>query len=169
MNTIKVTCVAAALASVASSAPMKDRISSEELTVRRNASASPLVTLEKVGESDGRVVRPGNESIIAQSVILTDGTHWTLIPRGSVLHVPAAQAVRVDARPVGKLLNWRDFLSLNYAWISNEEVSLEQAEGIAPLNEQRSAFWAKQDKIIVAVHLGGPISVIVPEPETPDR
>ena len=35
----------------------------------------------------------------------------------------------------------------------------EQAAGIEPLPSERTTYWAKQDKVVIAVHQNGPISV----------
>lgn len=105
------------------------------------------------------VARSGNQSIIAQSEILHDGQHWTLVPKGAVLFVPALKSENVGARPVGTLLAWRDFLTRNPTWISTHETTFDQASGEVPFPEEKVEFWKKQDRVIVAVHQGGPISV----------
>ncbi|MEP4076953.1 hypothetical protein [Haloferula sp.] len=166
MKTIPPIVFSLVLATAASAAPMKDRVTGEELNARRIASASPISTLAQPGEEVSRVARPSKESIINQSVILTDGTNWTLVPRGAVLHMPEAHQGKIGGRPVGNLLSWKQFAASNRAWISSEEVTLRQAEGVHKMDERRTAFWPKQDKIIVAVHLGGPISVVAPKIET---
>jgi hypothetical protein len=145
---------------------MKDRVSGEELSALRSASPSPVSTLAQPSAEADRVARPSKQSIINQSVILSDGTNWTLVPRGAVLHLPEAHENKIGRRPVGNLLSWKQFLATNRAWISAEEISLRQAEGVHQLDERRTAFWPKQDKIIVAVHLGGPISVVAPKNQT---
>lgn len=145
-------------------APMKDRISSEELTERRLASESELNVLEK-NVSEARVIRAGEQSIIAQSVILSDGSNWTLVPKGAILFLPESQNSKINTRPVGNLVPWKEFLRLNHAWVSAEEVTLRQAEGVQPLDERRVEFWSKNQKVIVATYLGGPISHIAPKTE----
>ena len=166
MKTIPPIVFSLLLTAVSSAAPMKDRVTGEELAARRMASASPVSTLAQPGKEANRVVRPSQESIINQSVILTDGTNWTLVPRGAVLHIPEAHKGKVGGRPVGNLLSWKRFVGLNRSWVSAEEVTLRQAEGVHNVDERRTAFWPKQDKIIVAVHLGGPISVVEAQNET---
>ena len=107
--------------------------------------------------SSGTKVR--GESIIAQSEILHDGEHWTLVPRGAVLHIPAQHASNVGSRPIGTLLQWSEFLAKNPAWIQARETSFDEASGEAEFPEAHVAHWPKQDRVIVAVHQGGPISV----------
>ncbi len=67
----------------------------------------------------------------------------------------------VDVKPVGTLLTWIDFLTKNRSWITTNDVSFNQAAGSESLPAERVAFWAKQDKVVVAVHQNGPISVRV--------
>jgi len=147
-----------ALAPLAAASPMSDRISPEQLEARRAASDSPVARLGHDATASAEPSRPTEQSLLAGSTILHDGTHWTLVPRGAVLHLPDQHQDKVEERPLGKLLPWREFLTRNRAWVRAEELSLRQAEGIEPLDPRRVAYWTKQDKVIVAVHLGGPIS-----------
>ena len=122
---------------------------------------SPMTLLQSPAKGEANVRRPEDQSIIKQSVILIDGTHWTLVPKGAVIFLPEAMKSRVDAKPVGTLLAWADFLTKNRAWITTNEVSFNQAAGTESLPVGRVAFWAKQDKAVIAVHQNGPISVRV--------
>lgn len=141
---------------------LTERITPEQFAAMKKP--SPLDNLPQTdATAEKQVLRSGDQSIIRQSDILTDGTHWTLVPKGAVLHVPAAMASRVGSNPAGKLLPWMDFLVANRAWISTEETSFDQAAGKVPLLAERRASWQKFNKVVVAVHQGGPISVIVPE------
>ena len=137
--------------------------------ITRLQANSPLAALQhqqareqqekKSGGEETTVARSGGQSLIKQSDILHDGSNWTIVPKGAVLHVPAQLSPRVGAKPLGTLLAWSDFLIANRGWIQTEEVSFEQAAGKHPLPEARLAFWPTQSKVIVAVHQGGPISV----------
>jgi hypothetical protein len=146
--------------------PMTDRVTPEEM-VQRQSSPSPFAELHKQEQADQKeanVVRPGEESIIKQSEILHDGTHWTMVPKNAVLHVPAQMRPRVGTKPLGTLLSWSDFLIANRGWITTEEVSFDQAAGHKPLPEARVEFWKNQTSVIVATYQGGPISVKRTEP-----
>jgi hypothetical protein len=127
---------------------------------------SPMTSLQQPRKDEAPVSRPGEQSIVKQSSILHDGTHWTLVPRGAVIFTPSALKARVDVKPVGTLLSWADFLVKNRAWITTTDISFDQAAGNEPMPAERAAFWAKQDKLVVAVHQSGPISVRI-APETP--
>jgi hypothetical protein len=155
-----------ALTVVAVSAqPMTDRITPEEIAARRQS--SPVRALaQPAADTTAKVNRPGEQSLIKQSDVLSDGKNWTLVPKGAVLFVPDALANRVGARPIGTLLGWTEFLTVNRGWLFTEEVTFEQAAGKAVIPPSRTEFWRKNGKVIIAVHLGGPISVR-PEATTP--
>ena len=137
--------------------PILPRITPEALTTLQQH--SPMARLQPVAEGEVTVTRPTDQSIIKQSMILHDGTNWTLVPKGAVIFVPPPMLARMDAKPVGNLLTFHEFLTINRAWITTNEVSFNQAAGTEPLSEERTAFWAKQDKVVIAVHQSGPISV----------
>lgn len=120
---------------------------------------APLSNLSQTVKSEVTVPRAASQSIMAQSEILHDGEHWTLVPKGAVLFVPQKKSLNVGARPIGTLLQWRDFLAKNPTWISTHETSYAQASGDTPLPEGAVEFWSKQVRVIVAVHQGEPISV----------
>ena len=152
------------LAGAAFAAPaMTDRITPEEIAARQKS--APAVT-QPVEAAEAKVARPGEQSLIKQSDVLSDGNNWTLVPKGAVLHIPAALNNRVGAKPLGTLLSWTDFLTVNRGWLFTEEVTFDQAAGKTPIPPSRTEFWKKNGKVIVAVHLGGPISVRT-EPLTP--
>lgn len=136
--------------------PMVARITPEALV--RLQQNDPMNRLQKPAEGEAKVGRPADQSIIAQSTILSDGSNWTIVPNGSVLHVPENLKSRTGTKPTGGLLAWSDFLVRSRGWVTTCEVSIEQATGKTPLPAERSAALAKQDKIVVAVHQRGPIS-----------
>lgn len=118
--------------------------------------------LERPSEEQASAQRTAPPSILAQSEILEFGGHWTLVPRGALLHVPEAHLPRVGKRPLGVLLQFQDFLAVNRSWISTEEVDYQTASGERKISTDKLAFWEKQDRVIIAVHQGGPISVSKP-------
>ena len=145
---------------------MTDRITPEEIAARQKS--SPLAALQQpAADATSKVARAGEQSLIKQSDILHDGSNWTIVPKGAVLHVPAQMSPRVGAKPLGTLLSWNDFLTANRGWILTEEVSFDQAAGKKPLPAGRQEFWSTQTKVIVATHQGGPISVRIIEPTPP--
>ncbi len=154
------------LMAASAAAQMTDRITPEEMA-KRQAAPSPIAELKKqelANEKEAKVSRPGDQSIVAQSEILHDGSNWTMVPKGAVLCVPAQMRPRVGTKPLGTLLSWQDFLVANRAWITTEEVSYDQACGKKPLPPAKVEFWKNQTSVIVATYQGGPISVKQPEP-----
>ena len=128
--------------------------------------SDPMSRLSKPAAGDAKVAKPQNQSIIKQSTILNDGNHWTLVPKGAAVFIPVAMNSRVNAKPIGTLLTWIDFLTRNQSWITTSEVALDQAAGKNPLPAEHAAFWAKQDKVVIAVHQNGPISVHMTDSST---
>jgi hypothetical protein len=124
----------------------------------------PMIRLVKPEEGEAKVARPVNESIIKESTILHDGSHWTLVPNDAVMFLPESLKARVNVRPVGTLLPWSDFLRKNRTWLVTSEVSFDEAAGNQEIPAERTAQWAGEEKIVVAVHRQGPISVRVAKP-----
>ena len=138
--------------------PILTRITLEALA--RLQQTSPMTRLEPA-KRQAAADSQDQQSIIKQSVILHDGSNWTLVPKGAVIFLPEAMKGRVNAKPVGTLVSWIDFLTQNRAWIITNDVTFDQAAGSKPLPAERLNFWAKQDKVVIAVHQNGPISVRV--------
>ncbi len=167
---MKAVLILCAFATCAHAAPVVlNRVTAE--TVTRLQQMTPMVRLNQPEEGKGKVVRPIEQSIVKQSVILHDGNNWTLVPIGAVIFLPEAMKSRVNVRPVGTLLPFIEFLGKNPSWITTNEVSFEQAAGVDPLPAARVAFWATQEKVVIAVHQGGPISVriVTPSPTLSQR
>lgn len=139
--------------------PVLVRITPEALAKLQQG--NPMAQLQKPVEGEAKVTTPADQSILKQSMILHDGKNWTIVPKGAVIFLPDALKARVDVKPIGKLLTFTDFITCNRNWITTNEVSFDQAAGAEPLAAERVAFWSKQDKIVIAVHQSGPISVLV--------
>lgn len=149
--------------------PILPRISPQELAERQRA--KPMAALQTPAKAGGAVTHPADQSIIKQSAILHYGTDWTLIPQGAVIFVPEPMKNRLGDKPAGTLIAFTDFLIKNRAWITTVEVSIDQATGNKPLPVKQAEFWSKQNKIVIAVHQNGPISMRAPKPAqtTPQR
>lgn len=96
-----------------------------------------------------------------KSIVLHDGTHWTIVPTAAVLFLPQSVQDKVDAKPVGKLLPWTEFLAKNASWIATNEVTFDQAAGTETLPSSKVAAWETQQKLVVAVHHNGPVPVTI--------
>jgi hypothetical protein len=149
-----------------SAAEIRDRITPAQMR-QRQASSEWKSSGEAGAPRDPRAKSPAQQSIIAQSTILSDGTYWTLVPTGSVLYVPEKHRQRVVKKPAGTLLNWSQFSGRNRSWLGIQDVDLETAAGEKPLGEAAIQSWAKRGTVVVAVHRGGAISIKQPEPEAP--
>lgn len=141
--------------------PVLPRVTPE--TLAKLQQIDPMARLDNPAAGKAKVARPVDQSVIKQSTILHDGNHWTLVPTGAVVFLPNGLRERVVAKPMGSLIPWADFLANNRSWITTHEVTFEQAAGDAPIPAQHATFWAKQDKIVIAVHQNGPISVRLPD------
>lgn len=163
MKTTMLLC--AMVASSMAAQPLVPRITADELG--RLQKMDPMIRLQQPSGDEAKVGRPDSQSIISQSTILSDGSRWTIVPQGAVVHIPENLKSRVNAEPAGELVSWNDFLTANHSWISTCEMDFEQAAGKAALPVERTAFWSKQNKIVVAVHQRGPISARLKNPTTP--
>ena len=163
---MKTILILSALAATAFASPPIQQLITPEALVKLQQ-IDPVARLEKPAEGDAKAARPQNESIIAQSTILHDSYHWTIVPNGAVIFLPESQKARIVPKPEGKLLTWAEFLARNFSWLGTEEVTIDQAAGKVPLPQDRVSHWSKQDQIIIAVHLSGPISVRPAKPTNP--
>ncbi len=149
----------ASLAGAALAAPLAaDPITPEEISARHKSPPAESF-VQMPADAGAKAANPAAEVPVKPSDVLSDGLNWTLVPRGAVLHIPLALSNRVDAKPIGNLLSWDDFLTVNRGWLFTEEVTPEQAAGKAPIPPSRTEVWRKVGKVIVAVHLGGPVSI----------
>lgn len=140
----------------ATAKPVLVRVSSE--TITRLQQRDPMVRLEKP-RAPQKVLRPHQTSVVKESTVLHDGTFWTLIPEGAVIHLPEPLCDRVNARPVGRIMPWNEFLARNKSWVRTREVSFDLAAGNEKLDPAVLSEWKTGDKLVIAVHQNGPIRV----------
>lgn len=145
---------------------IRDRVSPDEIRRQRQEQASALGT-SATQEPDKRVQSSAGQSILGSSVILGNGHHWTLVPKGSVLHLPDALKSHILDQPSGEIMAWTQFLARNRSWLTTSEVSLETASGELPIPPAKSKSWTRGGNIVVAVHRGGAISVRQPAKPAP--
>lgn len=162
MKSALILCALAA--SVNAARPILVRVTPE--TLARLQKKDPMIRLVGANGEDIEVQRPAAASIVGRSTILHDGKHWTLVPNGSVVHVPETLKGKVNSRPVGTLLPWQDFLTRNRGWLTTAEISFDQAAGNEVLPAASIANWKNSGKLVVTVHHMGPISVL---PAVPDQ
>lgn len=99
-----------------------------------------------------------------RSIILSDGQTFTLLPHGSILHLPAALRGRVAAKPAGDFLLWPAFLERHAEWLTAQEVPLAMASGDAKAAAAVLAPLAAEKRLVVAVYRKGPISILEAAP-----
>lgn len=98
---------------------------------------------------------------VRTSVVLHDGTHWTIVPTAAILFLPESMTDRVIAKPAGKHLLWPDFLEKNAAWVATDQVTFDQAARAKALPASQAAAWKNQEKLVVAVRHNAPVPVTV--------
>lgn len=147
----------------------RDAVSESELKAQR-AKSSGLGAQLAARTHPLKQERPSTESsLYSQSIILTDGEKHTLVPVGSILHLPANLRDRVATEPKGDFTFWPAFLKRNAAWLAGHEVPLAMARGdresAVPVLEQAG----RDTRLLVAVYRGCPISILEAAPATSNR
>lgn len=117
------------------------------------ASAKPVVAAPSI-----------QSSLWTRSIILTDGEMFTLVPIGSILHMPPSLQNRVATAPVGKFTLWPHFQKRNAAWLGGTDVTLEMSRGDARAARTLLKSIAKDTRILVALYKGGPITILEAAP-----
>jgi hypothetical protein len=111
------------------------QVTSEKQLETAAAAAKPLkAQLGRMTLPVEKKPAPTN-SLYTKSIILSDGVCHTLVPIGSVLHLPANLRSHVLAAPQGEFLLWPKFLERNAAWLGAKEVPLKMAQGDAKLGQ----------------------------------
>lgn len=131
---------------------------------KRDFGERSTVKRESVAQLTQRKQREGR-GLVNRSAILSSPAHWSLVPKGAVLHVPMLYEKRVNNLRNGTLVGWSEFYAKNRAWIRTIPVTIEQASGKTPLTGEYLASLRKGGQVLVAVCRGGPISVILPKVE----
>lgn len=137
-----------------------------EETLRQQVAAAP--TLKSHLSSKARPLTnqaPAIQSSLwRNSIILTDGEKFTLVPVGSILHLPSELRTRVIAKPQGDFTFWPNFLKRNAAWLAAKEVSLKLSRGNAQEATALLKSLSQDPHLVVATYKGGPITILEPAP-----
>lgn len=143
--------------------PMRDAATHEQLVLklREVSQQNPMAKFESVeGEDPSKVNRP--ESLLANSDIVCFDGKAVLVPKRAILQTPPKLANRIGMQPGAGFASWADFYAANRGWITTVEVRRAQAEGKEPVEEMSMDHIKKSANLIIAVYLGGPISVLPP-------
>jgi len=120
--------------------------SAEKKTPQATTPAKPLVKAKR-------------KTLIGNSTLLASNGQWTLIPRGSVIHIPERLKSKVVLKPTGTLIEWKKFLIANHGWLHTHSIKMTQAQGKEKLKDDAMKAYKSMGKVIVATCSGGPISV----------
>lgn len=141
------------------------RLTREELIARRDASKERNVRLQAEDAAESQA-HPSQSSILDRSVILADGRNWTFVPKGAVFCIPEIHEKRVNLiEGKGKYVPFASFAAKNRGWLSTYNVSLEQARGNSPINEEARKALMESGRVVISVCKGGPISTRPPKVE----
>jgi hypothetical protein len=150
-------------------APMHTPVKEEELLKRAaEASAKQDKLLEKSkAKRGGEEKRPPNtkSTLLEHSIILTDGEKFTLIPEGSILHLPEKLQAHVLQNPEGDFTFWPNFLKRNASWLTTKEVTLAMSRGDAVAAKAVYSEVSQENRAVVAVYKGGPIMILETQEE----
>ena len=116
---------------------------------------------KKAGIVDGQksIVLTKERSLIANSTLLAHGRYWTLVPRGSVIHIPPRYRDKIVSKPTGELLEWHKFLRRNQGWLQTLPITMKQAQGKDMVGEKSTKAYQSIGKVIVGTCANGPITM----------
>jgi hypothetical protein len=92
------------------------------------------------------------------SFIKYDGS-VTLVPKGAILFVPDRFKDSIVTGMTGKFSLWNEFSTKYRGLVAPFEITIDQATGIKPIEEERLSVAQRSGLILVAVFNGNPISV----------
>lgn len=144
--------------------PLPKRPTHSDLARRMAQRTNPLAEHRNVKPVDPETIQTKERGktlggLVERSTILANANQWTLVPKGSVLHVPPAFKSRVTSKPAGRLLDWSDFYARNRGWIFTQPVTIATARGEAELSEDVLENHRNLGRVVVAVLHNGPISM----------
>ena len=93
---------------------------------------------------------------------LTDGARTVEIPAGSLLHLPLQGRIRIAHRPVGKMVDWKDFFQRNFDVISQVGAGRQQLRGEREIHPSVFSHLQRNGKVGVAIAAGRPVAL--PQP-----
>ena len=109
--------------------------------------------------------KPQLSSFYRSSHILVSRGKHTVIPKGSIIHLPAKDKAKISEKPSGKFVFWPDFIKKNQNWIWTYEITENQAKGLQPIPESKLEEFAKLNRMVVATYQKSPINILPPPPK----
>ena len=133
---------------------------------RKAREANPMPVFKPVEGADPTVAtRP--QGLLSRSDILCFQGRATLVPKRSLIHVPAEMKDRLGMKEGHQIGSWIEFLNANRAWIRTVPVTRVQAEGREPIAKETLDSFEKEKRLVIATYQDGPISVLPLQPPPP--
>jgi hypothetical protein len=138
----------------------------DEQTLRKQAAATPSfkAQLSKKAKPLKNQAPAIQSSLWRNSIIISDGEKFTLVPVGSILHLPANLRPRIIAKPQGDFTFWPSFLKRNQTWLGAKEVSLSLSRGNVREADALQKSLVGNPRLLIATYKGGPITILEPAP-----
>jgi hypothetical protein len=146
--------------SAAKWAKARDVVSETDLREQAKTAKTMQDQLASMAKPVGDVRPSSGNSLYTKSIILFDGEMHTVVPVGSVLHLPAPLRSKVISAPTGDFTFWPNFLKRNSAWLAAKEVPLEMAMGNSKLGRTVLNTVGKDARLLVSVYKSCPISIL---------
>jgi hypothetical protein len=127
--------------------------------VKRRAASQERKTKLVSEESPERSMHPSQSSILDRSTVISDGRHWTIVPKGAVMYLPGKYKNRLDSNQQGRYLDFPEFLGMNRGWIETRNVTLQQARGQVAVSDEVRDSFKKVERLVISVFRKGPISM----------
>jgi hypothetical protein len=148
--------------------PSGDTVSHDELLARREAAAKRGFKPKPQSEAakDRKPVPAGSSyDLLEMSTLIQGNGVFTLVPKGSVIHLPPKFSERIVSKPTGRFMLWGEFLVNNRAWVQTHEVDVERARGLKSFDPETLLNFGRKGNLVVATYCGHPISVNPPPGE----
>lgn len=98
-------------------------------------------------------------NLLDRSTILVSSPYWTIVPKGSVIHVPKNLERKILQTPKGKFITYTKFLSRNSSWLYSYPIDLDYARGNKRFEKSRFDRIPQINKIVITTYKRGPITL----------
>jgi len=143
---------------------MRDAVRHEDLAKARANAPEPFNRIEPMPEV--RDAPPPRDwkpmDILERSEFLSYNGLGTLVPKGSLLHVPTNLRDRMRMADDVRIVSWAEFYRVNRNWIHTHEVTRNQAEGFQEISEAALESISRSSSVVIATLATGPITVLPP-------
>ncbi len=143
--------------------PIKKSPTEEDLVaqLRQAQQNNPYANLKTAEPSPPeKVYQPSN--LLDRCEFISFNGVATLVPKGSIVKIPAEYENRRSYAQGSKIVSWSEFLVLNRGWVTTFEVTQRQAEGNEPFAETAASLLERTKMLVVATMAQAPTSVLPP-------